>query len=66
MLLCFFTSFGLGVLNKTSLAPNLEIPAVPATEQSCEWWTESENTVAPAEQNLEAISEDVPELVPAE
>lgn len=48
--LFFLTSFGLALLNKTSVAPNLEVPATPAQEQNGEWWSEAANSDAPAEQ----------------
>ena len=48
--LFFITSFGLALLNKSTVAPDLEVPAAPSQEQSGEWWTESANTEATLEQ----------------
>ena len=48
--LFFITSFGLALLNKSSVAPDLDVPSVPAQEQNGEWWTEGSSTGTTLEQ----------------
>ena len=55
--LFFITSFGLALLNKSSVAPSLEVPNTPSQEQNGEWWTESANTETTIEQPAASSAE---------
>ena len=48
--LFFITSFGLALMNKSSVAPDLDVPSAPAQEQNGEWWTEGSSTGTTLEQ----------------
>jgi len=55
--LFFITSFGLALLNKSPVAPDLEVPVTPSQEQNGEWWTESANTETTIEQPAASSAE---------